>query len=277
MTALTLERDGAALCGTDTGGGRPALFQHGLGGSEAQVAELFPDEAGLRRLTLECRGHGGSALGPAERLSMATFADDIAAFAERCDVPRFVAGGVSMGAALALRLAVRHPERVAALVLVRPAWLFDAAPANMAPFARVAELLRAHPPEQARDRFAASETGRTLARDAPDNHASLMGFFVRRPTDATAALLSRIAADGPGVSASDAAAVTLPALVLGNAPDAVQALALARQLADAIPGALFREVVAKASDRAAHAEAVRDAIRRFVHGDAVTTRWESAP
>ncbi len=277
MTTLTLERDGVALFGTDTGTGRPVVFQHGLGGSEAQVAELFPDDAGLRRLTLECRGHSGSAPGPAERLSMATFADDVLAFARRCDVPRFVAAGVSMGAALALRLAVRHPERVAALVLVRPAWLFDAAPGNMAPFALVAELLRAHPPGQARDRFAASETGLALARAAPDNHASLLSFFDRHPTGATVALLARIAADGPGVSATEAAALALPVLVIGNARDAVHPLTMARQLADAIPGAEFREVVAKAADRAAHAEAVRGAIRRFVHGEAVTTRWETAP
>ena len=275
MTALTLDRDGTTLCATDTRVGRPVVFQHGLGGSEAQVAELFPDRDGLRRLTLECRGHGGSALGPTECLSIATFVGDVLALAERLGVPRFVAGGVSMGAALALRLAVRHPTRVAALVLVRPAWMFDAAPANMAPFALVAELLRAYPPERARDRFAATQAGATLRDTAPDNYASLLGFFDRRPLDATVALLSRIAVDGTGVSAAEAAALAVPTLVIGNAQDTVHPVAMARRLADAIPGAEFREVVAKATNRAAHADAVRAAIAIFVRSDSVQARWEA--
>ena len=50
----------AALRMHDEGHGAPVVFQHGLGGDAAQVAEIFPaDAAGLwRRLTLECRGHG---------------------------------------------------------------------------------------------------------------------------------------------------------------------------------------------------------------------------
>ena len=274
MTSLAFERDGALLHATDTGMSRPVVFQHGLGGSEAQVAEMFPDGEGLRRLTLECRGHGGSALGPAELLSIGTFAEDVLALAERLEVARFVAGGISMGAAVALRLAVLHPARVAALILVRPAWMFDAAPSNMTPFAVVAELLRAHPPERARERFAATEPGVTLRRTAPDNYASLLGLF-DRPVSATVALLSRIAADGPGVSAADAAGLAVPALVIGNARDAVHPLATARRLAEAIPDAEFLEVVAKASDRARHADAVRAAIRTFCQSDAVRTRWET--
>lgn len=275
MTSLTLERDGALLHATDTGTFRPVVFQHGLGGSEAQVAEMFPDGEGLRRLTLECRGHGGSALGPVERLSIRTFAEDVLALAERLEVTRFVAGGISMGAALALRLAVLHPARVAALILVRPAWMFDSAPPSMAPFAVVAALLRAQPPQQARERFAATEPGVTLRRTAPDNYASLLGFFDRRPVSATVELLSRIAADGPGVSAADTAGLAMPVLVIGNADDAVHPLATARVLAHTIPGAEFREVVAKSSDRARHADAVRALINAFCHSDAVKTRLET--
>ncbi|RUV26747.1 alpha/beta hydrolase, partial [Mesorhizobium sp. M1A.F.Ca.IN.022.04.1.1] len=50
----TLLRDGATLHMTDTGEGLAVVFQHGLGGGEAQVAQTFP--AGFRRITLECRG-----------------------------------------------------------------------------------------------------------------------------------------------------------------------------------------------------------------------------
>ena len=51
--------------------------------------------------------------------------------------------------------------------------------------------------------FEASETARLLAEIAPDNLASLRGFFSREPQAITAALLQAIAADGPGVSEED--------------------------------------------------------------------------
>ncbi len=43
MTWTSFERDGLELHGRDLGEGPAVLFQHGLGGSEAQVAEVFPD------------------------------------------------------------------------------------------------------------------------------------------------------------------------------------------------------------------------------------------
>ena len=78
------------------------------------------------------------------------FAGDILAAADAHDARRFVAGGISMGAAIALRLAVRHPDRVAALILARPAWVDTAAPENMRPYAEVAALLARMSPSDAR-------------------------------------------------------------------------------------------------------------------------------
>lgn len=260
MAEGTLERPGATLRFVDAGNGRPVVFQHGLGGGEAQVAEVFPNEAG-RRLTLQCRGHGDSAAGPPGLLSIATFADDVLAMADALRIGRFVAGGVSMGAAIAMRLAALHPERVEALVLVRPAWLFAAAPPNMAVYADVAEHLARFPPGEARERFAATTTAQRLAIEAPDNLASLLGFFDRPHPEAIASLLSGIAVDGPGVAAVD---IRAPALVVGNAADCVHPLAMARQLAAALPDGRFVQVTAKALDRAAHAAEVGAAIAAFL-------------
>ncbi len=252
-----LERPGATLRFVDSGVGPPMLFQHGLGGDAAQVAEVSP--TGFRVLTLECRAHGGSNVGPPDLLSLATFADDVLALADQLRIPSFVLGGISMGAAIATRVAALHPRRVEALVLVRPAWLFAPAPDNMRAFAMVAEFLR-DAPAKARRRFVASDLARQLATDAPDNLASLVGFFDRPNPATTAQLLGRLAVDGPGVDASD---VTAPALVVGNAVDHVHPLALARQLAAALPNGRFVEVPAKATDRAAHVAAVRAAIETF--------------
>ncbi|CCV05034.1 Esterase protein [Mesorhizobium metallidurans STM 2683] len=264
----TLVRDDATLRVSDTGDGLTVVFQHGLGGSEAQVAQAFSAGAGVRRLTLECRGHGGSGLGSSRPFSLKMFADDVLAAADQAGLDRFVAGGISMGAAIALRLACRHPDRVAGLLLVRPAWIFGSAPANMQPNAEVASLVLAHGPDKARTIFEQSQTAARLKREAPDNLASLLGFFDRPDSASFAQILAGISADGPGVSESDAAGLGVPTLVVGNAVDAVHPLPLAHKLAATIPGATFAEIPPKALDSARHFAELQAEITDFLHAHA---------
>lgn len=257
-------RDDAALCVFDTGQGFPVIFQHGLGGDAAQVAQNFPDSLSYRRLTVECRAHGGSGAGSTRPFSIAMFADDVLAAADAAGLDRFVAGGVSMGAAIALRLASRYPDRVLGLVLVRPAWSFDPAPQNMRPFSEVAKLIRDRPLEDARNAFAASATGTRFRSEAPDNLASLLGFFDRENAAVFAEVMRAIANDGPGVTPAAAGNLAIPALVIGSGIDLIHPLATARFLADSIPNAAFAEVTPKATDKDRHFAEVRAAIAGFL-------------
>jgi pimeloyl-ACP methyl ester carboxylesterase len=257
-----LFRDGAMLGVTDTGDGVAVVFQHGLGGGEAQVAQTFP--AGFHRITLECRGHGGSGLGDRRPFSFEMFADDVLAVADQAGVDSFVAGGVSMGAAIAMRLACRYPHRVTGLVLVRPAWTFTEAPDNMRPIAEVAELILEHGPERAKTIFEQSKTALHLYRDAPDNLTSLLGYFDRPDARAFAQVLANIAADGPGISERDAAGLRIPTLVVGNAVDAVHPLSAAYALAAAIPNAIFADITPKARDSAKHFSELHSQIATFL-------------
>ena len=262
----TLLRRDAALRLYDDGDGLPVVFQHGLGGGEAQVAQTFP--SGFRRVTLECRGHGASGLGEQRPFSLEMFADDVLAAADHAGLDRFVAGGVSMGAAIAMHLACRHPDRVTGLVLVRPAWTFTAAPENMRPIAEVAGLILDNDPDKARSIFAQSETALRLYREAPDNLSSLLGYFDRPDAKAFAQVLADIAADGPGVSEHDVAMLDIPTLVIGNAIDAVHPLSAAYSLAAAIPNATFADITPKARDSAKHFSELHTQIATFLHSHA---------
>ena len=260
MSWQTLVRDGAALKGWDGGQGAPVIFQHGLGGDNAQVAGVFPDE-GFRRLTLECRTHGASDAGDPALFSIARFADDVLAFADARGVQRFALGGISMGAAIALRIAVKFPQRVSALILARPAWLWANAPDNMQSIAAAAPFVA----KRDRQGFAETAAARHLAVHGPDNHASLMTFFNVPEAATRARLMAAIAADGPGVSEGDIRAIALPTLVLGTAEDWVHPLAVAHTLAALIPGARFTELPSKARDKTRHTDAFRDAVHRFLN------------
>ena len=266
MVADFLTSDGLRLALHESGAGKPMVFQHGLCGDATQPFQVFPDNAGCCCLTLECRGHGQSQAGPFEKFSIAAFANDIAAMIEAQQLDRPVLGGISMGAAIALRLAVTRPDLVGALVLARPAWLHDAAPANMTPNALVGELLRNHAPSEARARFEAMPLIEQLTMEAPDNLASLRGFFSREPLTTSAELLTRISADGPGVSKSDLSALKIPVLVIGHGKDYVHPLSLAKELASLIPGAQFVEITPKATDPLRYRDDFRAALASFLKG-----------
>ncbi|MCM2474472.1 alpha/beta hydrolase [Rhizobium sp. CG5] len=256
--------DGTRLNVDSDGEGAPVFFQHGLCGDAGQTREVFPVEAGFCRITVEARGHGGSQPGPFKRLSIATFADDIAAYIETSLTAPVVIGGISMGAAIALRLAVKRPDLVKALILARPAWLTTAAPDNMAPNAEVGRLLQTLPPDEAKAAFLAGPIGQRLAAQAPDNLASLTGFFARQPIAVTAALLTAISSDGPGVTDEEVSRIVVPTLVIGHDQDVIHPIAYAHELAERIPAARFVQITPKTDSRTHYVADFRHAMSTFL-------------
>jgi pimeloyl-ACP methyl ester carboxylesterase len=259
--------DGPRLRVADArGAGLPVLFQHGLCGDARQTAEVFPSDVRLRCITLECRGHGGSEAGDAAAFTIPRFADDIAEFITAQRLSPLVVGGISMGAAIAMRLAVMRPDLVRGLVIARPAWSVRAAPANMQPNAEVGALLSRMRPEAARQAFATGGTAQRLAVESPDNLASLMGFFTREPAAVTAALLTAISHDGPGVDAEQLRRIAVPTLVITTRMDMIHPLALAEEIAGLIPQARLAEITPKGVDRQKHVAEFRNALDDFLKG-----------
>jgi pimeloyl-ACP methyl ester carboxylesterase len=264
MRTSFFERDGLVLAARESGEGLPFVFQHGLCGDALQTDQVFPESVGYRRITVECRGHGHSDAGVFDKFSIETFAQDVEFYIDQNDIENPVIGGISMGAAIALRLAVLRPGKFKALVLARPAWLDEGAPDNLFPNAAAGHLLSLLPPLEAATAFEDSDLIETLKQEGPDNLNSIHNFFMREPRHVTANLLQRISEDGPGVSEADIRAITIPTLVIGNALDYVHPLAYARTLAEWIPGARFVEVTAKASDPARYQADFEAALAAFL-------------
>jgi pimeloyl-ACP methyl ester carboxylesterase len=247
-----LAADGCRLAYEDDGTGLPVLWQHGLGADRAQPAAVFPSVPGLRRITLECRGHGGSELGDPKGLSIARFAEDAAALLDHLQIDRPVVGGISLGAAIALRFAALHPDRLTGLILGRPAWADGPSPETMSAYFEVAQLLREYGAEEGARRFETSRHFAALERASPDNAKSLRGFFTRSNPASTIALLSRIAADSPGIEREALSRITAPTLIVVNAQDFVHPLAYGEKLQSLLPNARLRSVTSKSVDPAAY-------------------------
>ncbi len=260
-----LAQDGLALRVDDPGGsGTPVIFQHGLCGDSSQTREAFPKLARFRRITLECRGHGQSEAGDSRKFSIDTFTRDTTALIECLGVSPVVVGGISMGAAISLRLAVKRPDLVRALILVRPAWTTTPAPANMEPNAQVGVLLSEHAPAEAHNLFMHGEMAMHLSQVAPDNLKSLEGFFAREPHEVTANLLKQISKDGPGVEDAEVRALTVPALVIGHQLDYIHPYSHAQTLASMIPNSTLKAITPKATSQELYVSDLHKAIAEFL-------------
>jgi pimeloyl-ACP methyl ester carboxylesterase len=264
MRSFLHHHAGLKFAVSEIGDGPAMLFQHGLCGNASQTAEVFPTESGWRCLTLECRGHGRSEAGSPEQFSIATFAEDVASLIEAQALVPVVLGGISMGAAIALHLAVRRPELIRALVLARPAWIDEKAPSNLHPNFVVGDLLGRCPPDEARTRFEASDLARQLQIEAPDNLSSLLNLFSREPHSVTRELLRRISADGPGLNRGEIAAICVPTLVIGHIRDFVHPLALAQALFAMIPSAKMLEITPKAQSIEAYRQDFSHGLSTFL-------------
>ncbi len=97
-------------------GGRPLVLVHGAGGTHlhwpAPVRRL-PDTSVF---ALDLPGHGRSEGAASARIP--EMAEAVLALLDHLRLPQAVVGGHSMGGAIALSLALAHPQRVAGLVLV---------------------------------------------------------------------------------------------------------------------------------------------------------------
>jgi len=104
-------------------GERPIVLVHGLLMNRGMFARLGPAlaERGNRAICVDLLGHGRSDQPDDLRLySMPLFAEQVVALLDHLGLERAVVGGTSLGANVALELAVRHPERVEGLFIEMP-------------------------------------------------------------------------------------------------------------------------------------------------------------
>jgi pimeloyl-ACP methyl ester carboxylesterase len=100
-----------------SGEGEPLLLVHGLGGAAANWLALAPLLLATRRVLVpELPGHGGSSALPAAP-SLNAYADRLGIVLEQEGIASAGVVGHSLGGAIALRLSIRRPDAVSALVL----------------------------------------------------------------------------------------------------------------------------------------------------------------
>ena len=116
--------DGSELIldGEIAGQGPPVVLLHGLSATRRNVVQGSRAllRRGYRLIAYDARGHGASS--PGSRYGYPELIEDLEAVLDDLGIDRVALVGSSMGAATGMAFALRHPERVAALVQITPAY-----------------------------------------------------------------------------------------------------------------------------------------------------------
>lgn len=116
---IWFEHEGTRLYAVESGEGQPIILLHG-GLATHAAARLYAGPMPGRLITPDLRGSGASHF--AGELTWDLLADDVAALARHLGIARALVGGASFGAAVAVRVALRHPALVTGLAVLQPAY-----------------------------------------------------------------------------------------------------------------------------------------------------------
>jgi len=234
--------DGVILAGAHEGDGPAVVLLHGLTGTRRYVVmgSRALERGGHRVIAYDARGHGRSTPAP-ERggYGYARLAADLGAVLDHTGVERAVIAGASMGAHTAVRFALEHPRRVAALAIVTPAFdpATSAGPDELAGWDALARGLR----EGGVEGFARTyDFGRL-----PEQIRATVETVVRQRLSAhehpgaVADALEAVPRSRPFEAFSQLAAIDVPTLVVASRDraDPSHPLAVGERYARAIPGA----------------------------------------
>jgi pimeloyl-ACP methyl ester carboxylesterase len=119
-----VEQGGVGLVVESHGEGPAVVGLHGLTAMRRYVlmGSRALEQGGRRVVLYDARAHGNSSPAPDGDYSYEAMSRDLTAVLDACGVQRALIVGASMGAHTAIRFALEHPERVAGLAVVTPAF-----------------------------------------------------------------------------------------------------------------------------------------------------------
>jgi 3-oxoadipate enol-lactonase len=242
VTECLVERAGVTLAADVEGEGTPVVLLHGLTATRRYVVmgSRALERSGHRVAAYDARGHGRSSPAPSpDDYGYETLAEDLAAVIDSLGAERAVLAGASMGAHTIARLAVVAPERIAAAVLITPAFDPEAPedPASLARWDALSEGLRRGGVEGFVEAYgdpgvpeAWEETIFTVLRQRLSAHEH---------PEAVADALRVVPRSRPFEAWTDLQALDVPAVVVGSRDEADPGhpLAVAERWAAELPGA----------------------------------------
>ncbi len=221
---------------TDEGPGPAVVLLHGFPLSRAMWAEQIPSLGAIYRVIApDLRGHGDSPA-PEGVYTIDAMADDVIETLDRLAIPKpIVLGGLSLGGYVALSIVLRYPERVRALLLMDTQAGADSTEAAAGREVTAQTVLEANSAAPIVDTMVGRLFSPVFREQRPEKVEPLRTVMLQTTPRGIAGVLRGMAKrpDRRG----DLGKIAVPTLVLVGSDDVITPPAVAKSLAEAIPGA----------------------------------------
>lgn len=242
----------------------PLLFMHGLGSSRKQTTSALTSLQNTRLIAPDMPGHGESLSFDPSELNFNSFADKAVAILDELGIEKTNIGGLSMGSGIALNIALRYPERVKKIIILRPSWLNEAKPSHLSLVAKVGQWLDKDGEEMATQKLALNPDYQSLVEENIPVAESITAMLDRPKDDTSTQVLFKMWEDRPFEDLSQLEAITNSTLVLDTTRDELHPQSIAVEIAKALPNSETATLPPRYHEGKAYQEALNAAFNSFL-------------
>jgi len=244
-----------------TGEGIPFVFQHGLGANVGQVEQLVSGIKGIKWVYMDMPGHGNSALAKEAVPSFDFYVDQLVEALNAKGIEKAHFGGISMGAGISINMALRYPEKVKSLFLVRPAWIDEGNPAHLRILSEAAELMSF---SDGIEKFQQEVSFQAINKEIPNAGQSLLTIFNPEQQKELPIVLKAMVNDKPYAELTALQKLALPSTVIGNDDDPLHPYDIAETTHQNIPGSVLNKVTSRYVDGTLHQKEITEHIKKHL-------------
>ena len=244
------------------GQGIPFVFQHGLGSNLNQTPSLLQGLDDVQLISMDMPGHGKTPLPQDTRPSFDFYADQAILLMQKLGIKKPILGGISMGAGIALNIAIRFPEKLSGLVLIRPAWLDQNSPENLEILIDASKYIQE---KNGKETFMQIPKFERIRDRLPNAGQSILGVFDPTQRSEIPLVLKSMISDCPFNNLELLKQIEVPCMVVGNENDPLHPYVMAQKIHENIPSSKLHKVISRYIDDVQHKNSIKKTSYKIYH------------
>ena len=244
-----------------SGRGQPFIFQHGLSSNLQQPQQILAGLEDIQLISMDCPGHGQAPLPAGKQPSFAYYTDEVIRLMDHLEIEETIIGGISMGSGISLQLALRAPERIKALVLVRPAWLDQPNPETLRILSKAAGFIGKKDGQEA---FRQEPDFQKIARPLPKAGDSILGVFAETQRPEIPTVLKSMVEDRPLKELKELEQIQQAVLIIANGDDPLHPFEMAESIHHHLPNSRLERVTSRYINNEQHTQEVNQLVSKFI-------------
>ena len=242
----------------------PLIFLHGLGACSDQTTSAFPSLPNTHLIAPDMPGHGSNESGITTEFSFNTFADLTINLVDHLGYESVNLGGLSMGSGIALNLAIRYPERIKNLILLRPSWSHIKRPKHLELVAKVGQWIE-DDANTAKKRLNQCADFQLLKKNNLPVAESIEGLLGRPHTFSSSTVLYKMWQDAPYSSPNDLRTIKHRTLILTTERDELHPQSAADIISAELQHGVTGSLPARYHEPNAYHKALNQKVIEFLH------------